>query len=338
MTAVAGSAGVLDGAAVRGFVASRLPEFMVPSVVVVLDALPLSVNGKVDRKALPEPVVTGSGRGPGTAMEELLCTVFAEVLGVDEVGVDDSFFELGGDSILAIRLVARARARGVVLTPHEVFQYRTIAGLAEVAAAGGGVVVDSGGGVGEFASTPVMRWVAGRGGELDGYFQSSGVVVPVGIGEAGVVTAVQAVLDCHDVLRVRALESSWLGRGWEVAPVGAVNAASVVTRVDVSGVPEVEIGEVVTGQIRAAGHRLAPAHGIVVQAVWFDAGPDAAGMVTLVAHHLVVDGVSWRILGSDLAAAAAAVTGGGTGVFGAGGFFRGPGGVAVALVGFCVVG
>ena len=121
--------GVVDPAAVHTELAERLPEYMVPAAVMVIDALPLTVNGKLDKRALPAPEYKGADgyRAPATAIEEILAGIYAQVLGLERVGVDDSFFELGGDSILSMQVASQARAAGVLCRPRDVFVEQTVA-------------------------------------------------------------------------------------------------------------------------------------------------------------------------------------------------------------------
>ncbi|MGW6732432.1 amino acid adenylation domain-containing protein [Streptomyces sp. NPDC055013] len=127
--------GTADPVAARDDLSAVLPDYMVPAAVVVLDELPTTVNGKLDRAALPAPQLSGSAssRAPRDAREEAVCRVFADVLGLGSAGLDDDFFALGGDSIVSIQLVTRARKEGLVLTPRDVFEQRTPAGLAAAA-------------------------------------------------------------------------------------------------------------------------------------------------------------------------------------------------------------
>jgi nonribosomal peptide synthetase DhbF len=121
----------LNGEKLRGALRAELPEYMTPSAMVVLGALPLNANGKIDRKALPAPQYAQKQfRAPRTPQEEILCALFAETLGVERVGLDDNFFELGGDSLKSIRLVSRCRATGIDLTARDVFLYQTVEQLA----------------------------------------------------------------------------------------------------------------------------------------------------------------------------------------------------------------
>ncbi|MFF8011995.1 amino acid adenylation domain-containing protein, partial [Streptomyces parvus] len=165
---------------------SALPAHMVPSAFVHLDSLPVNANGKLDRSALSAPDFRtgGSGRAARNTREEVLCALFGEVLNVDAVGADDSFFDLGGDSISSIQLVSRARKAGLVITPKDVFDFRTVAGLAEAARSTGAVVVERPeDGVGEVALTPIVHHLRELGGPVRRFHQSMVVRVPAGLRE-----------------------------------------------------------------------------------------------------------------------------------------------------------
>ncbi|MFF4082533.1 amino acid adenylation domain-containing protein [Streptomyces sp. NPDC001777] len=293
---------------VRELVRDRLPEYMVPTAFVTLDALPLTPNGKVDRKALPAPdfaAATG-GRGPGTVVEETLCRLFAEVLRLPAVGVDDSFFDVGGDSISSIQLVSRARKEGLVFTPRDVFTRKTVAGLAALAAAdtdGAPVVAEHpDAGIGELPPTPIMHWLRELDGPVDGFSQSMLLTTPAGVESGPLTTVLQTLLDHHDALRLKLTrrDGHW---SLEVAPRGAVQAAALLRRAPLADLDR---------EAAAARDRLAPDDGVMVQAVLFDAPDGEPGRLLLVLHHLVVDGVSWRVLLPDLAEAWQAVAAGRT--------------------------
>ncbi|MYV89765.1 amino acid adenylation domain-containing protein, partial [Streptomyces sp. SID1034] len=192
--------------ALRAALGEALPAHMVPSAFMTLDALPLTANGKLDTKALPAPVHLGSaaGRAPRTGPEEVLCALFADVLGVERVGVDDSFFDLGGDSIMSIQLVSGARRAGLGLSSREVFRLRTPAALAEAATPLDERPAEApDAGLGAIPFTPVMRWADGRGGLPAGYNQSMVLRVPAGLTLPHLTAALQALLDHHDALRAR---------------------------------------------------------------------------------------------------------------------------------------
>ncbi|MCX5340138.1 non-ribosomal peptide synthetase [Streptomyces atratus] len=291
-----------DEAALTRQVAAALPDYMVPAAFVRLDALPLSRNGKLDKSALPAPEFTvGAGRAPSGARERVLCELVAELLGLPEVGVDDNFFAVGGDSIVSIQLVARARQAGLLITPRDVFQYQSVAALAPAARDVAAARTPADDGVGAVPVTPIMAWLRERGGSYAGFNQSLLLRVPPAPDRAGLVRAVQAVLDRHDMLRA-VLSRSDDGR-WtlETRPVGAVRAEECVRRVALPpGGEEVDWARTIADHGEAARRELAPDTGVMTRVVWFDAGPDREGRLLVIAHHLVVDGVSWRVLAPDL--------------------------------------
>ncbi|WP_306362423.1 non-ribosomal peptide synthetase [Nocardia sp. CC227C] len=308
----------LDLAALRAHAADALPGYMVPSAFVLLDHVPLTAVGKLDRKALPPPVFEAETeyRAPGTPTETTLAGIVAELLGRERVGVHDSFFALGGDSILAIQLVSRARLHGLELTPLQVFEHRTVAALAELADAADTAVVLAelpGGGVGDMPVTPIVRWMTERGGSFHRFAQTAVLELPVGITRAELVATLAAAVDRHDMLRAR-LERD--GDDWRLSTrePGAVDVDALLHRIEFGAAADsVELREYAVTEVAAALERLDPAAGTVLQLVWLDPdAPERAGRLIVVAHHLVIDGVSWRILVPDLMAAWAQVSGGAT--------------------------
>ncbi|MFG2001070.1 condensation domain-containing protein [Spirillospora sp. NPDC048911] len=291
----------IDPAELRRFAGRDLPDHMIPATVVRLDALPLTSNGKLDRKALPDPDFSAkvSSRAPRTADEETLANLFAEVLGLERVGIDDGFFDLGGDSIIAIQLVSRVRQSGLVISPRDVFQHQTVEELAATARPVGDEVEAEppGTGTGPVPATPIMHWFRDLRGPVGDYSQRMLLQVPPGLGTERLTTALQRVLDHHDVLRLRAN-----GDEFEITEPGTVDATALVHRVDVEGLTDDALRDVLADEARAARARLDPAAGVMAQLVWFDAGP-RSGRLLLTLHHLVVDGVSWRILLPDLVTA-----------------------------------
>ncbi|WP_162525874.1 non-ribosomal peptide synthetase, partial [Mycobacteroides sp. CBMA 326] len=284
--------GTVDPAEARSVLAKHLPPYMVPAAVMLLEALPLTSNNKLDTRALPAPEYGGLGtdyRAPGTAVEEILAGVYAQVLGVERVGIDDSFFDLGGDSILSMQVVSRARAAGVLFRPRDVFIEQSISRLARLATFSGGEedVVDEG--IGPVEITPIMRWLQGVDGPTDEFNQTLVVQAPSGVTEDDVIVVLQALLDRHATLRLRVREDTADNNGeWSalVPETGTVDARDCVRVVDALS----------DEALVTARSRLNPASGSMLNAVWVP----GTCQLALVIHHLAIDGVSWRILLEDL--------------------------------------
>ena len=279
--------GTAEPAEIRTALAERLPAYMVPAVVVVVAALPLTPNGKLDTRALPAPEYTAGGyRAPASVIEEILAGIYAQVLGLERVGVEESFFDLGGDSILSMQVVARARAAGLRCRPRDIFVEQTVAGLARVVGVADGAAGRIDEGLGPVVATPIMCWLASVDGPVEQFNQTVLVQAPVGVTEADVVVVLQALVDRHAMLRLRVDDDGAGGWSLTVPEAGAVDAGGCLQSVDVLS-EEALVG---------ARSRLNPAAGVMLSALWVA----DSGQLVVIIHHLAVDGVSWRIVLEDL--------------------------------------
>ncbi|GFG83022.1 hypothetical protein MPRG_62980 (plasmid) [Mycobacterium paragordonae] len=295
---------------VRQWLGARLPDYMVPAQVVVLDDFPLTSSGKIDRNALPAPVFAPTpSRSPQTGTEKAVAEVFAEVLGLDQVGLDDDFFAMGGDSIVSIQVVSACRARGVWFSPRDVFECRTAARLAEVAeAAPSGQALKElpGSGVGDVPLTPIVWDLVSRGGGFDRFVQSVMVQLPAGVDRAGIVETVSAVMARHDMLRARLWRDPSQGWRMQTCEMGSVDVDALLHRAPFAAdaLPQ-DLTLLASQALDAAVDQLDPSAGSVLRMVWMDPVgmqgiSDRSSRLIIVAHHLVVDAVSWRIIVFDL--------------------------------------
>ncbi|MGW6774110.1 condensation domain-containing protein, partial [Streptomyces sp. NPDC055037] len=320
-----------DVDALREHVASALPEYMVPAAFVVLDALPLNANGKLDRRALPAPEFAsadGAYVAPRTESERILCGVWAEVLGLERVGIEDNFFDLGGDSIISLQVVSRARRAGLALSSRDVFLHPTLSTLAaglteadqgsdDAGPAQQGIVS------GPVAPTPVREWYFDTHPVAPEHFNmSTAFQLPEDVDLDALRIAVGALLSQHDALRstfTRTDEGTWTGYITSALDVDSVftvhelagdlgGAANGDADADADADADGDADADVDAQWRALVVRTqsgldlehGPLFRVVVGVPCGDGGP---ARLLITAHHLVIDGVSWRILLSDLATA-----------------------------------
>ena len=292
--------------------AEHLPAFMVPSAIVPVERLPLTRNGKLDRAALPAPPTPRqvpsphADRPPRTPAEETLTALFREVLGEQHIPPDTGFFTLGGDSILAIHLVSRARRAGLPLTSQDVFRHPTVTALAAtVADRSDAPAVPASGADGDADAdpavepTPVMHWLRERGGHIAGFAQSMTLRTPAGLDMPRLRGLLETLLDRHPMLRLRlSTHSTAHGSSWQLRtdPGGRVG----LVRHDAGPLDGDALRTAVRERAARARERLDPTVGRVVHAEWFDAGAGRPGTLVLAVHHLAVDGVSWRVLLDDL--------------------------------------
>jgi amino acid adenylation domain-containing protein/non-ribosomal peptide synthase protein (TIGR01720 family) len=292
----------------RGYLRKALPEYMVPAAFVVLPALPMTPNGKLDRQALPVPSLNAPAPEeayvpPRTATETVLADIWADLLRLERVGINDNYFELGGDSIQSIQMTARANQAGLSLTPKDLFQYQTIAELAAAAGASGAqaagaVSADQGPVSGEVPLTPIEHWFFEQDRPEPHHFNwATTLQVPPDLEPGVVKDALQALMEHHDVLRLRVVSD---GSQWRQRIAPPEGFPVTLLQRDLSGLSENEQREAV---VAAAGQLQADldlSRGPLLRAALFRGAPGRPGRLLLILHHLALDWISWGIVQEDM--------------------------------------
>ncbi|NMX75563.1 non-ribosomal peptide synthetase [Pseudomonas sp. WS 5532] len=276
----------------KAWLLSSLPEYMVPTHFVTLAKLPVTANGKLDRKALPLPDAAPQQAfiAPENALQKALAAIWSDVLGAAQVGLDDNFFELGGDSIISIQVVSRARQAGIRLSPRDLFQYQSVRSLALVASFEQAAVIDQGPVSGEVILTPVQHSFFEQVIPARQHWNQSLLLAPrEALEPARIDAALTRLINHHDALRLRFVRQA---DGWQQAHAEPVASASVW---QAQVADEAELAALCD---KAHGS-LNLEQGPLLRAVLVSMA-DGAQRLLLVVHHLVVDGVSWRILLEDL--------------------------------------
>ncbi|WP_414587305.1 amino acid adenylation domain-containing protein [Scytonema sp. PCC 10023] len=286
----------------RSFLKQKLPDYMVPSAFVMLDALPLSPNGKLDRRALPKPDTTRHERetdlvAPRTESEEILAKIWREVLHLEQVGIHDNFFELGGDSILSIQIIFKAKQAGLQLTAKQIFEHLTIAELAAVANATQTTRAEQGLVSGLLPLTPIQHWFFEQNLPEPHHFNQSFLLeVPQTFDPALLSQVVQQLLVHHDALRLRFVQS---GSNWEQMNTTPDDTIPF-SYVNLSAIPSAEQKAAIESTAASLQASLNLSSGPLMRVALFALGSDKPSRLLIVIHHLAVDGVSWRILLDDL--------------------------------------
>ncbi|RSN17360.1 non-ribosomal peptide synthetase [Streptomyces sp. WAC 01325] len=279
---------------VRAWAGEHMVEYMVPAHIVVMSEFPLTANGKLDRNALPEPTTdTGGLIRPTTENERVVCAAVAAVLRLEEVGVDQDFFQLGGDSILAISLLSALRGAGLHVTARQIFTNSTVGTLAAVASRDDVTAVDHRDvATGSVVGSPIVQWLGETTDAIDGFVQSVVLNTPADLTADTLDAVLTALLRRHDMLRAELVR----GDRWSFHIPEADRATASWQESDRP------LDECVA--LATAG--LDPTGGVMLRAVW----RSAARQLVLVAHHVVIDGVSWRVLMEDLLTAWRQITSG----------------------------
>ncbi|WP_411378981.1 non-ribosomal peptide synthetase [Pseudomonas sp. MPB26] len=272
---------------------AHLPDYMVPAHLIVLDSMPLTANGKLDRRALPQPDPEANRHAyvaPRNTLESTLAAIWCAVLNVQQVGLDDNFFELGGDSILSIQVVSRARQAGIHFSPRDLFQHQTVQTLAAVATRTEQVTAEQGVLTGSSGLTPIQHWFFDTEIPQRQHWNQALVLKPLQLLQPHrLEQALLAVLEHHDALRLSfsKRDAQWHAEHLAVPQGGVLLQAQVRDMADC------------TALFTDTQRSLDLQHGPLLRALLVD-GPEGQQRLLIAIHHLVVDGVSWRVLLEDV--------------------------------------
>ena len=281
-----------EPADLKAWLLGSLPEYMVPTHFIALAKLPVTANGKLDRKALPLPDAAPQQAysAPENPLQSALAAIWSDVLGIAQVGLDDNFFELGGDSIISIQVVSRARQAGIRLSPRDLFQYQSVRSLALVASFEQAALIDQGPVSGDVILTPVQHAFFAQAIPARQHWNQSLLLTPrEALEPARLAAALTQVINHHDALRLRFVQQA---DGWQQNHAAAVTD-SVLWQSRASSDAEL------AALCDEAQRSLDLEHGPLLRAALITLA-DGTQRLLLVVHHLVVDGVSWRILLEDL--------------------------------------
>ncbi|HIP72468.1 MAG TPA: non-ribosomal peptide synthetase, partial [Anaerolineae bacterium] len=285
----------------RQFLSQTLPAYMIPAAFVILDEMPLTPNGKVNRKALPapdpsRPELAADFVAPRTPQEAALADVWAQLLGLEQVGIHDNFFELGGDSILSIQVITRAKQAGLHLTPKQLFQNPTIAELAAVAGSGPVIQAEQGIVTGDVPLTPIQYWFFAQNLPQPHHWNQAMLLeVTADLHPALLETAVSHILTHHDALRLRFRRDDGGWRQTNAAPDDEIP----FSHIDLSDLPAERQMDALQAQAAFLQTSLDLTHGPLLRIAYFTMSSDQPDYLLFIIHHLAVDSISWRILLED---------------------------------------
>ncbi|AMM92982.1 peptide synthetase [Peribacillus simplex] len=290
--------------AYREYLKAELPSYMVPSEFVMMEAIPLTANGKVDREALPEPEeweIKSECVAPRNANEETLATIWEQVLGIKKVGIHDNFFEVGGDSILSIQIISLANQLGLKLTPKQMFEHQTIAELVQVVKEDDqGVQAEQGAVMGEVPLTPIQYWFFEQEHPHPQHWNQSMLLrVRARLNVELLEEALIYLLKHHDALRFR--YGQLLNGTWKQRNEG-IDEQSVLRVIKRNDADQQGWNQVIQDEMDITQASFNLLKGPLMRIVYFDGGSNGNDRLFWTIHHLVVDGVSWRILLEDLQA------------------------------------